>query len=369
LTAQGHLQEVFLDARFDGLAQLGLDLEEAIGGTQSADALVGPLVVVIFDPDFDALARGIKTFELRAGQELLPDALPEAFDLAQRHGMMRAGFEVRDTVLLQLRLEARSAAPGGVLAAIVGEHLFGRFELGDGLAIHFDHRLRGGAAEQIRADDEARVIIKERDDIRVTATQPESENVRLPHLVGRGPLEETGPREIALFRRRLLRHEPGLVEFGAHRFGTGLEKEHAAQPLSDAFDAERGVLLFELDDFARDGGREFGLAGVRTTGLIVKTLLAQMAIAGHPPIQRAHGDVEFGTDGVAGEALLEEQADGAAFELKGVAPGGLGPAARLPPGGEGCSLLLYGLTAFFIMHANTPFQHGVSTIYPLILVS
>jgi len=90
LAAQGHLQQVFLDAGLDGLAQLGLDLEEAIGGTQSADALVGAFVVIILDPDFDAFARGIETFELRASQELLPHALPEAFDLAQGHGMVRA---------------------------------------------------------------------------------------------------------------------------------------------------------------------------------------------------------------------------------------------------------------------------------------
>ena len=330
---------------------------------------MGALVVVIFDPDFDALARGVKTFELRASEELLPDAFPEAFDLAQRHGMMRAGFEVGDTVLLQLGFESRRAAPGGVLAAVVGEHLFGRFELGDGLAIDLDHGLGSRTAEQIGADDEAGVIIEERDDVSVPAAQPERENVRLPHLIGRGPLKEARPGEVALFGRSLLRHEPGLVQFGAHRFGAGLEEEHPAQPLRDAFDAERRVLLFEFDDFAGDRRRQLGLARMRTTGFIVKTRLAQMAITGHPPVQSADRDVQFGTDGVAGEALLEEQADGAAFELEGVAPGGLGPAARLPPRGEGCSLLLYRLTVFFIMHANTPFHSGVSTIYPLILVS
>jgi hypothetical protein len=204
LAAQRHLQQVFLDAGLDGPAQLGLDLEEAIGGTQAADALMRALVVIILDPDFDALARGFKTFELRAGEELLPDAFPEALDLAQRHGMVRAGFEVRDAILLQLRFETRGAAPGGVLSSIVGEHLFGRFELGDGLAIDLDHGLRGGTAEQIGADDETRVIIQEGDDVSVTAAQPEGEDVRLPHLIGRGPLEEAGSREVAPFGRRLL---------------------------------------------------------------------------------------------------------------------------------------------------------------------
>jgi hypothetical protein len=292
LAAQGHLQQVFLDAGLDGPAQLGLDLEEAIGGTQSADALMRALVVIILDPDLDALARGFKTFELRAGEELLPDAFPEALDLAQGHGMMRARFEVSDAILLQLGFETGGAAPGGVLSAIVGEHLFGRFELGDGLAIDFDHRLRGGTAEQIGADDKARVIIEERDDVSVTAAQPEREDVRLPHLIGRGPLEETGSGEITPFGRSLLRHEPGFVQFGPHRLGAGLEEEHPAQPLGDAFDAEGRVLLFEFDDFARDGRRQFALAGVRTGSFIVQPLLAQMAVAGDPTIQSADRDAD-----------------------------------------------------------------------------
>jgi hypothetical protein len=90
LAAQRYLQQVFLDAGLDGLAQLGLDLEEPIGWAQAADALMRALVVVVFDPDLDALARGVEAFELRAGEELLPDAFPEALDLTQRHGMMGA---------------------------------------------------------------------------------------------------------------------------------------------------------------------------------------------------------------------------------------------------------------------------------------
>ena len=272
-----------------------------------------------------------------------------------------------NAVLFQLRFEARGAAPGGVLPAIVGEHLFGRLELGDGLAIDLDHRLGGGTAEQVGADDEARVIIEEGDDVSVPAAQPEGEDVRLPHLVGRGPLEETGPREVAPFGWSLLRHEPSLVQFSPHRFSAGLEKEHPAQPLGDAFDPEGGVLRFEFDDFAGDGRRQFALAGVRTGSFIVQPLLAEMAVAGDPTIQRADRDVQFGADGVAGEAFFEEQRDGAAFELEGEPISGFGP-ARHPPRGVD-ALLLYRLTDFFIMHGNTPFHIGVSTTYPLMLVS
>ena len=72
--AQGQLQEVFLDAGLEGLAQLGLDLEEAVRRAQAVDALVRALVVVIFDPEFDALAGVLEAVELGADQELLPDA-------------------------------------------------------------------------------------------------------------------------------------------------------------------------------------------------------------------------------------------------------------------------------------------------------
>ena len=65
--AQGQFQKVFLNTLFDGAAQLRLDLEEAVGRTQSFDALMRPLVVVIFDPEFDAFAGGLEAVELGAG--------------------------------------------------------------------------------------------------------------------------------------------------------------------------------------------------------------------------------------------------------------------------------------------------------------
>jgi hypothetical protein len=111
---------------------------------------------------------------------------------------------VGDAILLQLRFEAGGPAPGGVLAPVIGEHLFGGLELADGLPVDLNDRLSGGTAEQIGADDEARVIIQEGDDIGVTAAQTEGEDVRLPHLIGCGALEEAGPGEIAPFGGVLL---------------------------------------------------------------------------------------------------------------------------------------------------------------------
>jgi hypothetical protein len=62
--AQGQFQEIFLNAGFNGAAQLGLDLEEAVRRAQAFNALMRPLVVVIFNPDFDAFTGGLEAVEL-----------------------------------------------------------------------------------------------------------------------------------------------------------------------------------------------------------------------------------------------------------------------------------------------------------------
>jgi hypothetical protein len=165
--AQGQLEEVFLNARLDGFAEFILDLEEAICRTQAFNALMGALVVVILDPEFDALTGGVEAVELGANEEVLPERGPEAFDLAEGHGMLRTRFEVRHAILFEFGLEAADSTPGGILAAVVGEHLLGRLELADGDAIDLDHRCRRGTAEEIRAHDEPRVIIHEGDEVSV----------------------------------------------------------------------------------------------------------------------------------------------------------------------------------------------------------
>jgi len=229
--AQGQFQKVFLNARLDGLAQRRLDLEEAVGRAEPFDALMRPLVVVVADPEFDPFLRRLEAVELGAGQEVLPDRRPEALDLAQRHGMLRPALEVRDMVLLELGFEAAGAPPAGVLAAVVGEQLLGWLELADGDAVHLDHRLGGGAAEQTRPDDVPGVIIQEGDEVGVTTAQPEGEDVRLPHLVGRGPFKEAGPREVLLLARRLRRDQPGLMQALADGLGAGREEKHPAEQL------------------------------------------------------------------------------------------------------------------------------------------
>jgi len=144
---QGQFQKIFLDAGLDGLAQRRLDFEEAIGRTEPFDPLMWSLVVVILDPELDSLASRLEAVELSTGQELLPNAFPEAFDLAQRHRMLGAAFEVSHPILFQFGLETAGAAPGSILAAIVREHLLGRLKLTGRYSIDFNHRLSRGTAE------------------------------------------------------------------------------------------------------------------------------------------------------------------------------------------------------------------------------
>src|SRR5437763_1866132 len=76
LATQRHLQEIVFTARLDGLAQFGRDLKEAIGRAEAANALVRPLVVVIFSPELNALASRFEAVELGPGEELLPQSFP-----------------------------------------------------------------------------------------------------------------------------------------------------------------------------------------------------------------------------------------------------------------------------------------------------
>jgi hypothetical protein len=250
--APGQFEEVFLNAGLDGFAQRGWDLEEAVRRAQAFNALMGPLVVVMFNPDFDPFAGGFKGIKLGAHEEVLPDRGPEPFDLAERHRMLRARLEVLHAILLQHRLEPAGATPGGVLPAIVREHLLGRLILTDRHTVDFDHGGSRWAAEQIRAHDEPRVIIHEGDEIRVTATEAEREDVRLPHLIGCGSLKETGPDHVPFFRRGTFGHQLGGMQPLAHGLRAGRQHEPPAQHLTDPFDAEGGILLLELNYLAGD---------------------------------------------------------------------------------------------------------------------
>ena len=117
LPAQGQFQRILLQASLDDLPQFLDNGEEAIRRAQSLQRLMWPLVVVVLHPQPHPLARRLETVELGPHQELFPDGLPEPFDLAQGHGMVRPALDVVNPILAPLRLEAGRPAPTGVRAA------------------------------------------------------------------------------------------------------------------------------------------------------------------------------------------------------------------------------------------------------------
>jgi len=151
---------------------------------------MGPPVVVVFHPQPNPLAGRLEAVELRPLQELLPDGLPEAFDLAQSHGMMRSALDVVNPILAQLRLKARGPAPTRVLAPLIGEHLFGYAVLGHRPAMHLQDVLRRLAAKHVQPHHVAGVIVDKADEVGVLAAQAEGKDIGLPQLVGGGTLEE-----------------------------------------------------------------------------------------------------------------------------------------------------------------------------------
>ena len=142
-----------------------------------------PFVVVVLHPLPYPLDCILKAPELRPAQKLEEDRLPEPLDLAQRHRMVRLGFDVMDFVFLQLSLKAAVAVPARVLPSIVREHLFRRIVLGGSPAIHLDDVLPRLAPEKLEPRYIAGVIVDISDQIGIVASKAKREDVRLPQLV------------------------------------------------------------------------------------------------------------------------------------------------------------------------------------------
>ena len=206
-------QGVLLDILLDGLSYLRRGPEEAVRRHQASYSLVWPLEVVRLDEErHPPLAVG-EVGEHRAREKLVPQRLPEALRLPQRHRMLRAALDVTDAVLLEQRLEGRLPAPRRVLPPVVSEHLAWRAVRGDSSLERFDdQRCLVVVREDVR-HDEARVVVEERRHVELlVASQPELEDVRLPHLVRLGALEAALRWWRLRHRRPLLRQQPRLMQ-------------------------------------------------------------------------------------------------------------------------------------------------------------
>jgi len=86
-----------------------------------------------------------------------------------------------DSLTFEHFLELSLAAPGGKLAAVVGEDFSRSAPLADGPFYHLKHRLCGLLAEQPVAYDIARVVVNDPDKVDlIHLLELESEDVNLP---------------------------------------------------------------------------------------------------------------------------------------------------------------------------------------------
>lgn len=307
-----------MHAVLDDLAQLLGNGKEAIGRTQPLQGLMRPPVVVVLHPQPNPLAGRLKAVELGAHQELLPDGLPEAFDLAQGHGMMWPALNVVHPILAQLRLKAGGAAPTRILAALIGEHLFGHAVLGHRPAVHLQHVLRCLTAKHLQPHHVAGVIIQKADEVGVLASQSESEDIGLPHLVGRGALEEAWLGGIALGLGARPFQQLLLMQGAANRLPAHRQKQHAPQKLADPFDAQVGMMTLKFDGFRLHYRRNLGPLTARACLLGLQARFALVAVQPYPLGQSAFADAHFAGDQFWREAFLQIQLNCFPSDLKRV---------------------------------------------------
>jgi hypothetical protein len=236
------LQGIFLKPLLDRLSQLVGDLKESVGGTQSPDALVRPLVVVILDPQCGAFHGLLEAIELRPLQKLPQNRLPEPLDLAERHRVMRPGADVLDPLFLQLLLKPGLAPPVGVLPAVVGQHFLGAPVLAHRPPVGLQHVLGRLAAVQPKCCDVAAVVVDEADQVSVVAPQPHGQNVALPELVGAGAFKEARFRRVLLRLDGALLHQASCRECFVNRRRAGAHQKEALQHIGDPTRAVLRVL-------------------------------------------------------------------------------------------------------------------------------
>jgi hypothetical protein len=302
---QRQLECVLSNPLFDGLPQLVGDLEEPVGGTKPPDALVRPLVVVILHPQRGALHRLLEAVELRPLQKLPQDRLPEALNLAERHGVMRPGADVPHPVFLKLLLEPRLAPPVGVLPAVVGQDLLGDPVVGDSTTIGLQDMLGRLAAVQPERGDVAAVVVDEPDQVGVVAPQPHGQNVALPELVGSGALEEARLGWVLLRLDGTLLHQTPRRECFVNRRRAGAHQKEALENIGDPPRTVLRVLGLDRHRLPPDLLGHPADPARRHLGL--KPRLPMQPVGSHPALDRMRADPKLLHQQPGTVALFQKQ--------------------------------------------------------------
>lgn len=227
-------QGVGLDLRFDGGADLGCRPKEAIGGHVPVDALVWPLEVVVLDEELRPSEAVREVGEHRLAQKLVPERLPEPFDLAERLWMLRPALAVRDAAAAKQLLKLGRAAPGSVLPPLIRQHLTWLAVFGDAAFERLDDEARLLMVCHRPRHQVPRVVVHEADEVHaLMAPKLEREDVALPQLIGLGTLEPP-LRLVTPLDVLALCEQAGLVQDPAHR---GLRDTQALEPREHVTDA------------------------------------------------------------------------------------------------------------------------------------
>ena len=304
--AERELEDVLLDAFLNHLPELLGDAEEAIGRAEPLQGLVGPAVVVVLHPEPHPLAGGLEALELGPHEELLPDGLPEALDLAEGHGVVGPALQVVDAILLELGLEAGRPPPAGELPALVREQLFGHAVLRHRPAVDFQDVLRRLAPEDLEPHHVAGVVVEEADEVGVLAAQPEGEDVGLPELVRRRPLKRAGRGGVVRGLRSSLLEQGLLVQRAAHRLPTHGQEQDAPEELADLLDPEGGMAPLEFNHLPLHRRRHLRPRAPRGHPRL-QARFPLRAIPAHPRPERTEADAELAGHLLGGEAFLETE--------------------------------------------------------------
>ncbi len=244
-------QRVGLDLRFDRGTHMRCCTKETIRRHAAVDALMRTLEVVVLDEELDPPKTVREISEHRLAQKLLPQRLPEALDLAERLGMLRAALAVLDAVTPQQLLKLGRAAPRSVLATLIGQDLARLAVVRDAALERLDDQAALLVVGHRPRHEVARVVVHEADQVHALMTaQLEREDVALPELVGLRAFEAT--RWLVTRSLLLLRlDEPCLVQDATHRRLRDAQALEASQHIADATRAPLRVGLARCDHLGR----------------------------------------------------------------------------------------------------------------------
>lgn len=238
-------QRVRGDLFLDRLADVRSGAKETIGWDQALERLVRTLEVVVRKIVLEPSLRIDEVREDRPSQKLVPQRLPEPFDLAERLRMLRSTTDVLDAVTLEGFLEFRPTAPHGVLPPVVGQHLLRLAVRRDAALERLHHQRRLLVVRDRIADDEAAVVVHEHTQVQpLLTTLQKREDVGLPKLIRRCALE--APWQVLAFRDRRRRgDESFLVQNPPHLVLRHAQRLEARQYVANSPRSPLHILLLE----------------------------------------------------------------------------------------------------------------------------